>query len=146
MQGLPQPDMQLQFREAEEKLRKGAISEALRIFQDVYDRAKAGVAAMDCVKSAYIKLGADVSLEQDAKEDLFIRLQRIASLKPQYVQYRNESAYYIGLIHARLGDNEQARKYLLEVCQSAPVSREPASLWMKAKTLLLETLYIENEF
>jgi hypothetical protein len=101
---------------------------------------------MECVKNAYNKLGNDAGLEQSVKEELFIKLQRIASLKPQYVQYRIESAYNIGVIHAKRGDNEQARKYLLEVCQTAPPSLDPASLWMKAETLLLETLHLQGEF
>jgi len=101
---------------------------------------------MDCVKNAYTNLGNEAELEQSAREELFLKLQRIASLKPQYVRYRIEAAYYIGFIYAKRGDAEQARKYLLEVCQTAPVSLDPASVWMKAKTLLLETLYLQGEF
>lgn len=135
-----------QFQYAEERLKKGALAESLKLFQGIYDYAKAGIAAMDCVKNGYTKLGNDAVLEQSAKEEIFIKLQRIASLKPQYVRYRTESAYYIGLIYSKQGDNEQARKYLLEVCQTAPASLDPGSVWMKAKDLLLDTLHLQGEF
>lgn len=101
---------------------------------------------MECIKNGYTAMGDDSGLEQDAREDLFIKLQRIAALKPEYTDFRIRSAYYIGLIHAKQGNNEQAGKYLLEVCQTAPASLNPESLWMKAKTLLLETLNLEGEF
>lgn len=138
--------MATQFHEAEARLKKGAATEALKLFQNVYDQAKTGVAAMECVKSAYGKLGNDAALEQGVNEELFIKLQRIASLEPQFARYRAESAYHIGSIYARRGDYEQARKYLLEVCRTAPPSLDPASLWMKSKNLLLETLYLQGEF
>lgn len=101
---------------------------------------------MECVKNAYTKLGKDTSLEQSVKEEILIKLMRIAPLKLQYAEYRIKSAYYIGLIYAKRGEDEQARKYLLEVCQAAPASLDPESLWMKAKTLLLQKLYLEGEF
>jgi hypothetical protein len=101
---------------------------------------------MDCVKTAYAKLANDAEVDQDLKEEMFLKVQRIASLKPQYVRYRIESAYYLGLIYSKRGDNEQARKYLLEICQTAPASLDPGSVWMKAKNLLLETLALQGEF
>lgn len=101
---------------------------------------------MECIKNAYTKLGNDAALQQSVNEELFIKLQRIESLTPRYVRYRAESACYIGSIYAKRGEYEQARKYLLEVCQTAPASLDPASLWMKSKNLLLETLYLQGEF
>jgi hypothetical protein len=139
-------DIASQFHDGEERLKRGGAGEALRLFLDVYDQAKTGMGAMDCVKNAYAKLGSDVELEHSIQEELFLKLQRIASLEPQYMRYRVEAAYYIGFIYAKRGDAEQARKYLLEVCQTAPVSLDPGSVWMKAKTLLLETLYLQGEF
>lgn len=129
-----------------DRLKQGRSGEALKLFQAVYDDAKTGLAAMDCVKKGYTTLADEGTLDQNAKEDLFIKLQRITFLRPLYARYRVESAYYIGSILAKLKDNEQARKYLLEVCQTAPVSLDPESLWAKAKTLLLETLYLQGEF
>lgn len=142
----PERDIGAQFHDAEARLKKGATVEALRLFQGVYDQAKTGIAAMECIKDAYTKLGNDAALQQSVNEELFIKLQRIESLKPRYVRYRAESAYHIGSIYAKRGDYEQARKYLLEVCQTTPPSPDPASLWMKSKDLLLETLYLKGEF
>lgn len=143
---LSERDIAAQFRDAEERLKKGRAAEALKLFQSVYDLAKTGLAAMECVKNVYSKIENDAVLEQDVREEIVIKLQRIASLKTQFDDYRIESAYNVGYIYAKRGDNEQAVKYLLEVCQKAPASLDPGSLWMKAKTLLLETLCLQGEF
>jgi tetratricopeptide (TPR) repeat protein len=134
------------FQKAEERLRKGEISEALKLYYSVYAHSKTTLAAMECVKDAYAKLGNDAELSQTEKEEIFIKLQRMGSLGPQYTRYHMESAYHLGFIYAKQGDNEQARKYLLEACQTAPPSLDPSSTWMKAKTLLLERLNVQGEF
>jgi hypothetical protein len=52
----------------------------------------------------------------------------------------------VGAAYAKRGDAEQARKYLLEVCQTAPFSLNPKSTWLKSKNLLLALFQLEGEF
>lgn len=86
------------------------------------------------------------SRSQEEKEDLFIKQKRIQELTSKYTSLRIESAYYVGALYAKKGDVEQARKYLLEVCQTAPFSLNPKSTWLKSKNLLLALFQLEGEF
>jgi hypothetical protein len=86
------------------------------------------------------------SKSQEEKEELFIKQKRIQELTAKYTSLRIESAYYVGALHAKRGDTEQARKYLLEVCQTAPFSLNPKSTWLKSKNLLLALFQLEGEF
>jgi hypothetical protein len=134
------------YRTAEEQLKKGKPDEADRIFQSIYDYTRDGLALMKCVKAAYEKALSGQGIEQSQREDLYLKLQRINTLATLYTRIKGDSAYQIGAISAKKGNTERARKYLLEVCQNAPFSLDPASQWMKSKNLLLTLSNLEGEF
>ena len=134
------------YRTAEEELKKGKADEADRIFQSIYDYTRDGLALMKCVKAAYEKALSGQGVEQGQREDLYLKLQRINTLATLYTRIKGDSAYQIGAISAKKGNTERARKYLLEVCQNAPFSLDPASQWMKSKNLLLTLSNLEGEF
>jgi len=134
------------FASGEELLRKGKKDEALRTFAGIYDYAKDVLSLMKCVKSGYDKAAQSQGIDQNTKEELFLKLQKINSLTGRYADLRGESAYRMALIHQAKGNAEQARKLLLEVCQSATFSLEPESIWMKAKEALLSLSHLEGEF
>jgi tetratricopeptide (TPR) repeat protein len=135
-----------QFKAAEDQSKRGKTDDALRVFQGIYDYTRDALALMKCVKGAYDKAVSGQNLEQDQREDLYLKLQRIAALTAQYGRLKGESAYQIGAIYAKKGNAEQARKYLLETCQTAPFSLDPASPWMRSKNLLLGLSSLEGEF
>lgn len=135
-----------QLRAAEDLFKKGKTDEALRIFQSIYDYTRDALNLMKCVKASYDKAVAGPNLEQNQKEDLYLKLQRIGALSAQYGKLKGESAYQVGAAHAKKGNNEQARKYLLEACQTVPFSLDPASTWMRSKNLLLSISNLEGEF
>ncbi len=134
------------FRTAEDQLKKGKVDEADKVFQAIYDYTRDGLTLMKCVKAAYEKALAGQGVEQSQREDLYLKLQRINTLSALYAKIKGDSAYQIGVISAKKGNAERARKYLLEVCQSAPFSLDPASPWMKSKNLLLTLSNLEGEF
>ncbi len=134
------------FKTGEELSAKGKQDEALRNFQAVHDYARDNLALLKCVKGAYDKALTGTSLDQNQKEDLYLKLQRITSLTLRYSGLRGEAAYRIGLVYRAKGDAGQARKYLLDACQTAPFSLDPASTWMKSKELLLSLANLEGEF
>ena len=134
------------YRTAEEQLKNGKADEADRIFQSIYDYTRDGLALMKCVKTAYEKALSGQGVEQSQREDLYLKLQRINTLATLYTRIKGDSAYQIGVISAKKGNTERARKYLLEVCQNAPFSLDPASQWMKSKNLLLTLSNLEGEF
>ncbi len=134
------------FKSGEDLLKKGRNDEALRAFQGVYDYTKDNLTLLKCVKTAYDKAYNGQGLDQNQREDLYVKLQRIGALTAQYSGLKTESAFRIGLIYKTKGNPEQARKYLLEACQTAPFSLDPASVWMKAKNLLLTISGLEGEF
>ena len=135
-----------QFKAAEDLAKKGKADEALRLFQGIYDYTRDALALMKSVKAAYDKEVSGQGLDQNQKEDLYVKLQRMGALFSQYTGLKTESALQIGAICAKKGNGEQARKYLLEVCQTAPFSLDPASPWMRAKNLLLSLFNLEGEF
>jgi len=134
------------YRNAEEQLKKGKTDEADRIFQSIYDYTRDGLALMKCVKAAYEKALSGQGVEQSQREDLYLKLQRINTLAALYTRIKGDSAYQIGVISAKKGNAERARKYLLEVCQNSPFSLDPASQWMKSKNLLLTLSNLDGEF
>jgi hypothetical protein len=141
-------DINLQdyFRTAEDQLKKGKVDEADKVFQAIYDYTRDGLTLMKCVKAAYEKALSGQGVEQSQREDLYLKLQRINTLSALYTKIKGDSAYQIGVISAKKGSTERARKYLLEVCQNAPFSLDPASPWMKSKNLLLTLSNLEGEF
>jgi len=98
------------------------------------------------VQPQYEKLLKEGSLSQEEREDVYIKQKRITDLTNKYTSLKIESAYYAGAIYAKRGDSEQARKYLLEVCQTAPFSLNPKSTWFRSKNLLLALFQLEGEF
>ena len=135
-----------QFKAAEDQSKRGKTDDALRLFQGIYDYTRDALALMRCVKGAYDKAVSGQNLEQNQKEDLYLKLQRMTALAAQYGRLKEESAYQMGAIYAKKGNVEQARKYLLETCQSAPFSLEPASTWMRSKNLILGLSSLDGEF
>jgi tetratricopeptide (TPR) repeat protein len=134
------------FKLGEDQLKKGRQDNALRIFQGIYDYSRDTLALLKVAKSGYDKALAGSNIDQNQKEELYLKLQRIASLSTRYTELKGESAYRIGLVYRAKGNNEQARKYLLETCQTAPFSLDPTSTWMKAKDMLLSLSHLEGEF
>jgi len=134
------------FRSGEELLKKGKRDEALRIFQGIYDYTRDTLLLLRVVKIGYDKALSGGDIDQNVKEELYLKLQKITSLTVRYTELKGESAYRIGLIYRAKGNSEQARKYLLETCQAVPFSLDPASTWMKSKDVLLAISNLEGEF
>ena len=135
------------FKTGEELFKQGKTDDALRTFLGIYRYAKDMLTFLEIVRPNYEKLlNENPSLSQEEKEDLYIKQKRIRDLTSKYVSLRVESAYYVGAVYVKRGDAEQARKYLLEVCQTAPFSLKPKSTWVKSKNLLLALFQLEGEF
>ena len=139
-------NLQDRFESGIVHLKKGQPREALSAFNAVYHYVNDNLAVMKCIKDYYEKDLDSKGLKQTQKEDIYTKLQRLNTLSGQYTTVKMESAYYLGAIFAKREDGEQARRYLLEVCQSAPFSLEPNSLWMKSKNLLLSLSDLDGEF
>jgi hypothetical protein len=139
-------NLQERLELARERLKKEQPQEALPIFQDIYNFTRDTLTFTKCVKAGYEKALNDPGLKQNLKEDVYIKLQRLNSIQTRYSAIKNEAAYNIGSIYEKKGATEQARKYLLEACQTAPSSLDPSSIWMKAKNLLLDLSGLEGEF
>jgi tetratricopeptide (TPR) repeat protein len=135
-----------QFEIAEGLLKKGKPDDALRLFQAVYNYARDTLALLKTVKGAYEKALSGAAIDQAKKEDLFLKLERVSSLSVRYTDIKSEAAYHLGEIYKAKSNSEQARKYLLEACQTASFSLDPSSTWMKAKNLLLVLSNLEGEF
>lgn len=146
IQGLNDVNVQDFFRAGEEQLKKGRTDDALRVFHAVYAYTRDALLLVQCVKGPYEKAVNDPGLDQNQKEDLYLKLQRINSLAARYATLKADSAYNVGLALTKKGETEQARKYLLEACQSAPFSLNPTSTWSKSKNLLLGIFHLEGEF
>jgi hypothetical protein len=135
-----------QFESGDNLLKKERYDEALRVFQAIYDYTRDVLQLLKSVKGGYEKALSGNGLDQNKKEDLFLKLQRITSLNNRYTELKAESAFRIGVIQKTKGNSEQARKYFLETCQTAPFSLDPSSTWMKAKNALLTLSNLEGEF
>jgi hypothetical protein len=135
-----------QFETGDSLLKKEKFDEALKVFQAIYDYTRDVLLLLKSVKGGYEKAIAGNGLDQNKKEDLFLKLQRITSLNNKYTELKAESAFRIGIIQKAKRNSEQARKYLLETCQTAPFSLDPSSTWIKAKNALLTLSNLEGEF
>jgi len=139
--------IQAVFKSGEELFKQGKTDEALRTFLAIYRYSKDMITFLEIVRPNYEKLlDQNPSLSQEEKEDLYMKQKRVRDLTSKYSSLRVESAYYVGAAYAKRGDAEQARRYLLEVCQSAPFSLNPKSTWTKSKNLLLALFQLEGEF
>ena len=134
------------FKQGEEFFKKDKPEEAIRIFLSIYRFSKDMLTFLPIVQPQYEKLLKEGSLSQEEKEDVYIKQKRIQDLTNKYTTLKVESAYYAGAIYAKRGDSEQARRYLLEVCQTAPFSLNPKSTWSRSKDLLLALFQLEGEF
>jgi hypothetical protein len=140
-------NIQAVFKTGEELFKKEKTDESLRIFLGIYRYSKDMITFLETVRPNYEKLlNENTSLGQEEKEELYIKQKRMRDLTSKYSSLRIESAYYVGAAYAKRGDTEQARKYLLEVCQTAPFSLKPKSTWLKSKNLLLALFQLEGEF
>lgn len=135
-----------QFEAGDNLLKKERADDALRIFQAIYDYSRDVLLLLKSVKGGYEKAISGTGIDQTKKEDLYLKLQRITSLTGRYTELKSESAFRIGMIYKTKGNSEQARKFLLETCQIAPFSLDPASTWMKSKNALLSLSSLEGEF
>jgi hypothetical protein len=134
------------FKAGEEYLKKGKRDDALKTFLGIYEYSKDVLLLLKCVKGGYDKALPTLGTDQNEKEELYLKLQRITSLTTRYTMLKGESAYRIGLVYRLKGNAEQSRKYLLETCQTSPFSLDPESTWMKAKESLLSLSNLEGEF
>ncbi len=140
-------NIQSVFKTGEALFKKEQTDESLRIFLGIYRYSRDMLTFLEIVKPNYEKLlSENPSLTQEEKEELYIKQKRVRDLTSKYSSLRIESAYYVGAVYAKRGDAEQARKYLLEVCQTAPFSLNPKSTWLKSKNLLLALFQLEGEF
>jgi hypothetical protein len=140
-------NIQAVFKTGEELFRQGKTDESLRTFLAIYRYSKDVLTFLEIIRPNYEKLlSEDASLTQEEKEDLYIKQKRVRDLNSKYSSLRIESAYYVGAAYTKRGDTEQARKYLLEVCQTASFSVNPKLTWTKAKNLLLTLFQLEGEF
>ena len=140
-------NIQSVFKTGEALFKKEQTDESLRIFLGIYRYSKDMLTFLEIVQPNYEKLlSENPSLTQEQKEELYIKQNRVRDLTSKYSSLRIESAYYVGAAYAKRGDAEQARKYLLEVCQTAPFSLNPKSTWLKSKNLLLALFQLEGEF
>lgn len=140
-------NVQPMFKSAEELFKKGKVDDSLRAFSSIYRYAKDMLSFLQIIQPNYEKLAKESgSMSQEDKESLFIKQKRVQELTAKYTSLRIESAYYVGASYAQKGDAEQARKYLLEVCQTAPFSLNPKSTWFKSKNILLALFQLEGEF
>ncbi len=139
--------IQAVFKNGEELFKQGKTDEALRIFLGIYRYSKDMLAFLEIIRPNYEKLlEENASVNQEQREDLYIKQKHVRDLTSKYSSLKIESAYYVGAAYAKRGDAEQARKYLLEVCQTAPFSLSPKSTWSKSKNLLLALFQLEGEF
>ncbi|MGD0229943.1 MAG: hypothetical protein ABSC19_06225 [Syntrophorhabdales bacterium] len=134
------------FKAGEEDLKKGRADQAVRIFQAIHSYTGESLELLTCVGEAYEKALKEANLDQNQREDLYLKTQRMTALTTRYTKLKADSAYYLGLAYARKGDSAQARKYLLETCRTVPFSLDPASVWMKSKNLLLSISNLDGEF
>jgi ATP/maltotriose-dependent transcriptional regulator MalT len=140
-------NIQAVFKTGEELFKQGKTDESLRTFLGIYRYSRDMLTFLEIVRPNYEKLlNENPSLSQEEKEELYIKQKRVRDLTTRYSSLRIESAYYVGALYAKRGDAEQARKYLLEVCQTASFSLNPKSTWVKSKNLLLALFQLEGEF
>ncbi len=134
------------FKKAQEQLRKGEIDNAIPTLLRIHDYSEDVLKTVKFFQGQYEKVANDPAVPQGEKENIIIKLKRMAQLVPKYTNLKEVSAYDLGYAYAKRGDSEKARKYLLEVLETAPFSIKQDSLWMKSKRLLLGLYNLEGEF
>jgi hypothetical protein len=139
-------NVQTYLKRADEMMRKGEVDSPLKILLGVYDYSKDVLVTLKYFQTHYEKAVNDSSTSQGDKEEIYVKLKRIAPLVPKYNSIREATTYNIGYLYAKKGDAEKARKYLTEVLDLTPFSLKKDSISMRAKTLLLELYDLEGEF
>ena len=126
-------------------VKKNEMQSALNILLKTYDFTKSVLTTINLLQKQYGKIVDDPKTSLGDKEYLIIKLNRMEDLVSTYKKSKEISAYYIGYIYTKWGDTERARKYLFEVLESTPFDLKKDSMWMKAKSLLLEAYNLEGE-
>jgi tetratricopeptide (TPR) repeat protein len=130
----------------EDLVEKGDFESAVKIMLKMNGYAKKVFSVSKAIKAQYETVGNDPEAPQDNKEDLFIKLRGLKQLVSRYTNYYEASAFNLGYVHAKLGETEKSRKYLVEFLQMTPYSNGHDSQWIKAKTLLLQLYSLEGDF
>lgn len=131
---------------AEEQMKKGSYDSAGKILVRVYEYARDVLLTVKLFQGQYEKVMNEPSTPLAEKESILIKLKRMEQLRDRYSKFKEKSAFDLGQICAKRGDGENARKYLLEVLETAPFSTHKESLWMKSKVILLGLYGLEGEF
>lgn len=143
---LDSSNLQAAMSKAAEYLKKGNEAAALRTYLKIHEFTGEVVATVRIVQQQYEPIVKNTSTDQGLREDLIIKLGRMAQLVTQYSDVRDTAGYYIGYIYASKGDTDKARHYLSQVLGTTPFSTDKNSLWMKSKHLLLNIYNLEGEF
>ena len=134
------------LKKAEELVKKGELESSLAVLIRIHDYAEDVVKTVKYFQIQYDKTVNDASVTQNDKEDILIKMKRMPQLIQKYTHIKEVSAFDVGLVYAKKGETEKARKYLLEVLDTAPFSVKQDSLWMKSKKILLGLYSLEGEF
>ncbi len=81
------------YKTGEDQVKKGRLDEAYRSFQGVYGYTRDALVLMQQVKGPYEKALNDPAVNQDQREDLYLKLQRMGALTTRYTGLKGESAY-----------------------------------------------------
>jgi tetratricopeptide (TPR) repeat protein len=131
---------------AEEQMKKGSYDSAGKILVRVYDYTKDVLITVKLFQGQYEKVLNEASTPLPEKEAILIKLKRMEQLRERYAGLKERSSFDLGYVYAKYGDGDKARKYLLEVLETAPFSTHKESLWMKSKAILLGLYNLEGEF
>jgi tetratricopeptide (TPR) repeat protein len=134
------------LKRADEMMKKGEVDGPLKILVSVYEYSKDVLFTVKFFQGHYEKAVNDPTTSQGEKEEIYIKLKRMAQLVPKYNNIKEVTTYNLGYLYAKKGDAEKARKYLTEVLELTPFSTKKDSISMKAKALLLDLYGLEGEF
>lgn len=139
-------NLQANMKQVDELLKKKDYVNSLRTALRIYDYTKEVLETATFIKGKYENAVNDPSVSQKDKEQLYLKLKGLGILIPRYTSAYESSLYSLGYIYAKRGETERARKHLTEYLQVTPFASGHDSMWMKAKTLLLELYGLEGEF
>ncbi|MCX8023001.1 MAG: hypothetical protein N2745_09545 [Syntrophorhabdaceae bacterium] len=139
-------NIQSSLKRAEELLKKGDIEGSLPIYTKIYEFTKEAITTVSHIQKQYERFINEPETSQADKEEFFIKLNRIKQLIPRYKAIKDTCGYNLGFIYGKKNEPEKARIFLTELMETLPFSRNKDSLWMRAKTLLLEIYALEGEF
>ena len=131
---------------AQEYTANKEFDKAQKLYEKTYGYAADVLAVATLFEKQYDKAMKESSLSQGDKENIYLKLKRVAQLSQRYKEIKLSASYGLGYLYAKKGDGEKAKKYLMETIESSPVSLDPQSAWMKSRKLLLELYELEGEF